>query len=115
MSESSTATSVPIGSCADLVRLSSSEDTVSQGVIAVADYRRKRIAVVYRAADSWAADASRILSENLRVAGANPSATSACRRTVRAFRGGHRGRTDGDPLRREGGSPRTAPTEFSTN
>ena len=88
MSESSTATSVSDRNLyPNLVRLSSSEDTVSQGVLAVADYYGwKRIAVVYDAADSWAADASRILSENLRAAGGEPPATSACRRTVRAFR-----------------------------
>ena len=35
---------------------------------------------------TWAADASRILSETSEPRAANPSATSACRRTVRAFR-----------------------------
>ena len=74
MSESSTATSVSDRSLyPNLVRLSSSEDTVSQGVLAVANYYGwKRIAVVYDAADSWAADASRILSENLRDADGEP-------------------------------------------
>ena len=67
MSESSTATVASDRSTyPNLVRLASTEDTVSQGVLAVVQkYGWQRVAIVYDATDSWAADTARVLSENL--------------------------------------------------
>ena len=118
MSESSTATSVSDRSLyPNLVRLSSSEDTVSQGVIAVADYYGwKRIAVVYDAADSWAADASRILSENLRTAGGEPlgnkCVSSYCTRLPEA---GTEAELTGIRFDEDGGLTADLADKFSTN
>jgi hypothetical protein len=71
ISESSTATSASDRSkYPNLVRLASTEDTVSQGVLAVIQkYGWARVAIVYDATDSWAADTARVLSENLGNAG----------------------------------------------
>ena len=62
MSESSTATVASDRSTyPNLVRLASTEDTVSQGVLAVVQkYGWQRVAIVYDATDSWAADLSLI-------------------------------------------------------
>jgi len=71
MSESSTATYILDRSLyPNVVRLSSSEKIVNEALSAVTNhYNWNRVAVVYDAADAWAADAARVFSERLKAQG----------------------------------------------
>ena len=71
MSESSTATSIADRSLyPNVVRLSSSENIVNEALSAVTKhYNWNRVAVVYDAADAWAADAARVFSESFKAQG----------------------------------------------
>ena len=79
-----TATACPIGSCTRTWFASRARGHGQPGGYSCRRLLRPDV-VVYDAADWRAADASRILSETSESRG-EPSATSACRRTVRAFR-----------------------------